>query len=182
VAQIEKLAKRKSQPHLTCAERKNNTPSGWVFRDSHASNDACGNPTTNFPGLERGRLMITHIWSVTLTVSDLERAIDFYENKLGLTKKYQFNDYAGFQCGGSEIGVKTWGELHPPREGEPCIDLAVVDVDETYRSMLSKGVEFSKPPENAPWGSRIATFKDPDGNTLQLTQIDWERYRKISAR
>jgi len=33
--------------------------------------------------------MITHIWAVTLTVSDLEQAVRFYENMLGLTKKYQ---------------------------------------------------------------------------------------------
>ncbi|HEY71014.1 MAG TPA: VOC family protein [Anaerolineae bacterium] len=125
--------------------------------------------------------MITHIWAVTLTVSSLEQAIDFYENKLGLTKKYQFSDYAGFECGGSEIGVKTWGELQPPREGEPCIDLAVADIDEAYQTILSRGVEFIKAPEDAAWGSRIATFKDPDGNTLQLTQIDWERYLRVIA-
>ena len=126
--------------------------------------------------------MITHIWAVTMTVSDLDKSIHFYETTLGLAKKYQFSDYAGFQCGGSEIGLRTWGALDPPREGEPCIDLAVVDVDETYRSLLSKGVAFTKPPEDTSWGSRIAVFKDPDGNSLQLTQIDWERYLEVSAR
>jgi predicted enzyme related to lactoylglutathione lyase len=127
-------------------------------------------------------LMISHIWSVTLTVPDLEQAIDFYENTLGLAKKYQFNDYAGFECGGSEIGVKTWGELQPPREGEPCIDLAVADIDEAYATLISKGVEFSKPPEETSWGSRRALFRDPGGNSLQLTQINWKRYFEVSSR
>ncbi|MGD8814237.1 MAG: VOC family protein [Anaerolineales bacterium] len=126
--------------------------------------------------------MITHIWSVTMTVSNLDQSIHFYETILSLTKKYQFSDYAGFQCGGSEIGIKTWGALEPPREGEPCINLAVADIDEAYQTLMSKGVEFTKPPEDTSWGSRTAVFKDPDGNTLQLTQIDWERYLKVSAR
>jgi len=60
--------------------------------------------------------MIKRIWDITLTVSDLKNAIDFYENILGLTKKYEFADYAGFDCGGIEIGLKTWGQLENPRE------------------------------------------------------------------
>lgn len=53
--------------------------------------------------------MIKRIWDITLTVKNLKKAIDFYENVLGLQKKYEFKDYAGFDCGGVEIGLKTWG-------------------------------------------------------------------------
>jgi len=53
--------------------------------------------------------VIKRIWDVTFTVSDLRRAIWFYEEVLGLQKKYEFKDYAGFDCGGVEIGLKTWG-------------------------------------------------------------------------
>lgn len=61
--------------------------------------------------------MIKQIRDVTLTVADLERAVRFYEGTLGLMKKYQFSDYAGFECGGVELGLKTWGGLELPREG-----------------------------------------------------------------
>ncbi len=47
--------------------------------------------------------MISRIWAVTLTVSDLKRATGFYEQVLGLPKKYEFRDYAGFDCGGVEM-------------------------------------------------------------------------------
>ncbi|OQX92436.1 MAG: hypothetical protein B6D58_02940 [candidate division Zixibacteria bacterium 4484_95] len=73
--------------------------------------------------------MIKRIWDITLTVSDLGRAVSFYENILGLQKKYEFRDYAGFDCGGVEIGLKTWGELEKPRKGEPCINFIVDDID-----------------------------------------------------
>jgi len=57
--------------------------------------------------------MVKRIWDITLTVKDLERAVDFYGNVLGL-QKYEFKDYAGFDCGGVEIGLKTWGEMENP--------------------------------------------------------------------
>jgi predicted enzyme related to lactoylglutathione lyase len=125
--------------------------------------------------------MITHVWAVTLTVSDLEQAVRFYGDTLGLAKKYRFGDYAGFDCGGVEIGLRTWGGLEGPRQGEPCVDLAVDSVDDAYENLSAKGVAFVKEPEDVQWGARIALFEDPDGNTLQLTEIDWDRYFGASA-
>ena len=34
----------------------------------------------------RGDILIKRIWDITLTVRDLKRAVDFYENVLGLQK------------------------------------------------------------------------------------------------
>jgi len=51
--------------------------------------------------------MIRRMWDTTLTVSDLSRAIRFYGEILGLSLKYEFKDYAGFDAGGVELGVKT---------------------------------------------------------------------------
>jgi len=125
--------------------------------------------------------MITHVWAITLTVSDLEQAVRFYEDTLGLTKKYQFRDYAGFDCGGVEIGLKTWGGMERPRQGEPSVDLAVDNLDDTYERLAAKGVKFTKEPEDVQWGARIALFDDPDGNSLQLTEINWKRYFAVTA-
>lgn len=120
--------------------------------------------------------MILRIWDVTITVSEIKRAVDFYENVLGLQKKYEFEDYAGFDCGGVEIGLKIWGEQERPRQGEPCIDFLVGNIDESYKSLTEKGVNFIQEPQDTLWGGRIASFLDPDGNNLQLVQIDWAKY------
>lgn len=120
--------------------------------------------------------MIKRVWNVTLTVSDLKRAVTFYEKILKLSKKYEFRDYAGFDCGGVEIGVKTWGGLRKPRKGEPVMDFLVDDVDRFYKVLLAKRVRFVKKPHNTIWGSRVAVFLDPDGNTLQVVQINWNKY------
>jgi catechol 2,3-dioxygenase-like lactoylglutathione lyase family enzyme len=125
--------------------------------------------------------MIKRIWDVTLTVSDLKRAISFYENILGLQKKYCFKDYAGFDCGGVEIGLKTWGELEKPRKGEPCVNFIVDNIDEYYNYLKGKGADFTEGPKDTQWGARMAILLDPDGNILQITQVDWEKYFNACA-
>jgi len=126
--------------------------------------------------------MIKRIWDITLTVKDLKKAVDFYENILGLQKKYEFKDYAGFDCGGVELGLKSWGGLEKPRKGEPGIDFLVDDVDETYRILKEKGVSFIEEPKDTLWGSRATAFRDPDGNIIQFVQVDWSKYFTVCAR
>lgn len=125
--------------------------------------------------------MINRIWDITLSVSDLEDAVDFYENVLGLQKKYEYKDYAGFDCGGLEIGLKTWGEKEESRKGEPCINFLVDDIDRFYVELKEKGVGFDKPLRDVDWGGRIANFRDLDGNHLQITQIDWDKYHRAAS-
>jgi len=49
--------------------------------------------------------MIKTVWGITFYVSDLERAKKFYEETLGLEKKYEYSSYVGFECGGVEVGL-----------------------------------------------------------------------------
>jgi catechol 2,3-dioxygenase-like lactoylglutathione lyase family enzyme len=125
--------------------------------------------------------MIMRIWNITFTVSDLVRSVEFYGDVLGIVKKYQFPDYAGFDCGGVEIGLKTWGEREAVRQGEPILDLMVADIDAAWKNLRGKGVVFEGEPMETAWGSRFVQFRDPDGHLLQLVQIDWPRYFKANA-
>ncbi len=94
--------------------------------------------------------MTRRIWDVTLTVTDLSQAVAFYRDLLGLALKYQFPDYAGFDVGGVELGLKTWGGKEPPREGEPVVNFLVDDVDRAFQELSAKGVRFTKGPEDTP--------------------------------
>ncbi len=125
--------------------------------------------------------MIKRIWDITLTVKDLKKAVDFYGGILGLQKKYEFKDYAGFDCGGVELGLKTWGELEKPRKGEPLVNFLVDNLDDAYRILKGKAVKIIGEPKETTWGGRILLFEDPDGNMLQLTEIDWEKYFEACA-
>jgi catechol 2,3-dioxygenase-like lactoylglutathione lyase family enzyme len=124
--------------------------------------------------------MIKSVWSITLCVSDIERSKRFYEQTLGLNKKYEYSSYVGFQCGGVEIGLRPKENLRIGKDGI-SIQFFVDNVDEAYSKLRDKGVEFTVKPHNEPWGGRQAGFQDPDGNMLELTEINWKKYFKVSS-
>ena len=127
--------------------------------------------------------MIKTVWCITFYVSDLGKAKKFYEEILGLEKKYEFSSYVGFECGGVEIG------LIPKPEGEqkashtsPSVEFLVDNVDKVYNDLKSKGVKFIKELHDEPWGGKQATFTDPDGHILEIAQISWKKYFSVSAK
>ena len=126
--------------------------------------------------------MIKTVWGVTLYVSDLARAKRFYQEALGLEMKYEYPSYVGFECGGVVIGLmprlkkgQRVGPLSPP------VEFLVDDAQKVCDKLKRKGVKFTKDLHEEQWGSRQATFTDPDGNILEIVQIDWEKYFAVSA-
>jgi predicted enzyme related to lactoylglutathione lyase len=100
---------------------------------------------------------------MTLPVSNLESAISFYEDVLGLKKTGEWSNYAIFDVGGVELGLEPGGKQ--------SIFLLVDDLDKQYKDMVNRNVRFLTEPEEQPWGGRTATFADPDGNSFALVQF-----------
>ena len=48
------------------------------------------------------------------------------------------------------------------------VSLRVDDMESTFETLVSRGVEFLAPPKRQPWGGVLAHFRDPDGNVLTL--------------
>jgi catechol 2,3-dioxygenase-like lactoylglutathione lyase family enzyme len=116
--------------------------------------------------------------NASIAVSDMGRATDFYEGKLGLSA-------AGDQADGSRM-YATGGEtsLHvypsPAHAGGSTATLAtwyVDDVDRVVDQLSSGGVTFERyegltadergiSPRAG--GGKVAWFKDPDGNTFAV--------------
>jgi catechol 2,3-dioxygenase-like lactoylglutathione lyase family enzyme len=127
--------------------------------------------------------MIKCVWCVTFYVSDLKRSAEFYEKTLGLEKKYAYSSYVGFQCGNLEIGlIPNFKTEERAGLNSPSVEFLVDDVDKTYRELKDKGVKFIKELHNETWGGRQASFTDPDGNVLEIVQIDWEKYFKAAVK
>ena len=124
--------------------------------------------------------MIKSIWSVTLYVSNLQESTRFYQETLGLDKKYEYASYIGFESGGIEIGLTPRKNLKIGKDA-PTIQFLVNNVDKAYQTLKEKGVEFTAEPHDEPWGGRQARLQDPDGNTLELTQIHWKKYFKTAS-
>jgi predicted enzyme related to lactoylglutathione lyase len=120
--------------------------------------------------------MIKGIKFISIWVSDQSRALEFYTQKLGL----QLKTNEPFEGGQRWIeltipGAETCIVLFTPKGQEDRIgsfvntSIACDDLELTYQELKSRGVEFATPPTEQPWGS-FAIFKDPDGNSLLLSQ------------
>ena len=124
----------------------------------------------------------TYHLRASIAVSDIERAVAFYEGKLGLQ---------ALQSGPSAHiaeGSRTYGSGGGPAlnvyqsdtAGKSPATLAtwyVDDIDEVVGELTSAGVEFARYEQlehdaqgitARAGGGRIAWFQDPDGNTFAI--------------
>lgn len=119
---------------------------------------------------------------VTLLVEDLERSVKFYTEKLGFeirgetkpegNRKTIFlrSGDACFDFYGMIEGKPAHHERQENEAGVVHIALKVSDFEETYTELVKRGVKFYIGPfYQTKSGRRIAFFKDPDGNSLHIT-------------
>ena len=108
------------------------------------------------------------IMQIALSVTDLPRARDFYQNTLGMRFLFETGPMAFFQCGDIRLMISA-AESEKPNKAT-LIYFKVADIQATYEALLAKGVEFSNPPHviaKMPDHDLWLTYvKDPDGNML----------------
>jgi predicted enzyme related to lactoylglutathione lyase len=104
-------------------------------------------------------------------VKDLERAKAFYGTTLGLTKTFEMDGWAEFAHaeGAPSIGLNAMSD-GAPGAGRATVVLEVADIDNVRARLALAGVEFVGDTMAVPGVVRIATFRDPFGNQLQLAQ------------
>jgi methylmalonyl-CoA epimerase len=121
---------------------------------------------------------------LAITVSNLQQSIRFYRDVLGFKVLGQLiQDDGNFIIVYLDMGNNKVLELFNFTEkGEPITTyndknigikhfaFRVDDVDETYRYLKAKNVEFTMGPTDAEGGVRIAFFKDPDGILIEIIQ------------
>jgi predicted enzyme related to lactoylglutathione lyase len=112
--------------------------------------------------------VIEKIENITIPVSDLKKAINFYENILGLKKRDEWSNYATLNIGEMMLG------LDPAPKADLQIYMNVDDVDKVYDTLKAKGVRFLTEPKDQYWGGRTAMFTDPDGNKFILVSFKKE--------
>lgn len=111
---------------------------------------------------------------VNVFVTDLERAIDFYRDKLGLALQFSSPEhgYATFAAGAVRLGVTLPGEDHADLVGRHTgIGLDVADLESEHARLEGLSVRFTMPPTRQPWGGVMAMIADPDGNVFYLDQV-----------
>ena len=122
----------------------------------------------------------------SLYVDDQEKALRFYTEVLGFTKKADFSQgpYRWLTVGSPEESNGTELQLalndNPAakayqqamfQQGQRAAMFYADDVKADYERIKARGAEFTMPPTKVT-GSTIATLKDTCGNLIQITQLD----------
>lgn len=115
--------------------------------------------------------------NVTIYVTNMDRAVRFYTETLGLKLAYRFGDHwASVELGkGLTIGLHPTSEaIEPGRfKGSPSIGLELEGtIEEAMKTLERRGVQFHGVADEGKAG-RFAHFQDPDGNQLYLAQLYW---------
>jgi catechol 2,3-dioxygenase-like lactoylglutathione lyase family enzyme len=117
---------------------------------------------------------------VGLPVSDVDRSIDFYVNRVGFHLDHDIEPGPGMRVAqmtpaGSPTSVVIGRGLPLGEPGSTKgLQLVVEDIDAARAELAAGGVEITDVqqlgPEGSP-GSRFAFFADPDGNGWSLQEI-----------
>lgn len=120
---------------------------------------------TQTPGL-------SHIGQIAMPVQDLERAIAFYRDRLGM--RFLFKAPGGlafFDCGGVRLLVEVPADEEFRHPGSPLY-FTVSDIEAACAELKRRGVRFrgdphliAKMPDHELW---MAFFDDGEGNTHAL--------------
>jgi lactoylglutathione lyase len=119
--------------------------------------------------------IITGLSAVRLFVSDLERAIDFYGETLGLQLAARDESvYAIFQLPNLTLlveRVEPGGDEFKELVGRFAgVSFSTENIRAAYDRLSGNGVRFEGPPEKQFWGGILAHFHDPDNNILTLVE------------
>jgi catechol 2,3-dioxygenase-like lactoylglutathione lyase family enzyme len=133
------------------------------------------------------------IANAQLWVHDQDEALAFYTEKLGMEVRSDvtvpemgdFRWLAVGPAGQTDVSIVLMAIPGPPVMDTETADevrglmgkgfagtvfLTTDDVQAAYEELKGRGVEFTEPPEERPYGIDSA-FRDPSGNQFRLTQL-----------
>ena len=111
-----------------------------------------------------------------IVTPDLDRLVTFYSGLLGASEIERFPAegppfYLGLRAGDSELGLVANPDIALDGAGRMLLSLEVADVDALLPRVEQLGGRVKGPSNDMPWGQRVAHVSDPDGNSVNLTQV-----------
>jgi catechol 2,3-dioxygenase-like lactoylglutathione lyase family enzyme len=106
---------------------------------------------------------------ISRKVSNIDTAITFYRDTLGLKHLYTFGKLSFFDCGGTRLFLE---ETEKPGD-DSVLYLRVPDIHDAYEQLVERGLAFQGAPHRIhrhedgteEW---MAFFEDPDGRFLAI--------------
>ena len=110
------------------------------------------------------------IGQIAITVDDLPRARDFYQNTLGMKFLFDAGSLAFFKCGDIRLMLSTPDKPGP--RGGTILYFHVPDIHATYTALKQRGVSFidephliAKMPDHDLW---MVFLHDTESNTIGI--------------
>ena len=100
-------------------------------------------------------------------VDDMNRAVKFYRDVLGLPLKFESPGWSEFVTGETTLA------LHPASEKNPAgaveLGFTVADIQKFHQEMIAQRVQFSMPPTKQDFGDVLAQFVDSEGGRCSVS-------------
>lgn len=123
--------------------------------------------------------MFTKIGTITVAVTNQDKALDFYVNKLGFEKiddqpMSETERWLEIALPGTQTHIMLGlrGQSGGDRTGFTGFVLHADNIEETCAELKSRGVTFQKDLSTEPWG-KWAEISDPDGNVFGVWAPAW---------
>ena len=116
---------------------------------------------------------ITRLWLTMIRVSDMNNALSFYGETLGLPITLDARMFNHAEVGPVEplakIGLFATGKKSKEKKRTGIV-FDTDDIYTLYENLQKKGVRFIMKPTRMEWGGVVADFLDPDNNILEVVQ------------
>jgi catechol 2,3-dioxygenase-like lactoylglutathione lyase family enzyme len=120
-------------------------------------------------GQSEQRFRLSKATVVILGVTDLNRAVEFYRDHLGLKLTGTNEDFAFFDAGGFTIALRGGRAKADPADLTSVeIAFAVDHVKPAHQALRDLGVEFKRLPRIITGTTWATDFRDPDGHVLSI--------------
>jgi|SRR5690348_16085055 predicted enzyme related to lactoylglutathione lyase len=115
---------------------------------------------------------LSQIGQIAVTVQDMDRAVKFYRDTLGMRMLFQMPSMAFFDCAGVRLMLTLPEKARPNEVFSSILYYKVADIQAACDTLTARGVAFFQParliakmPDHDLW---MAAFRDPEDNVLEL--------------
>ncbi len=105
---------------------------------------------------------------LTLWAVHFDEVKRLYRDILGIPVSEENENFIMFETEGSRLAFHRLKKAPLIERPTAELHLEVRDVDDSFSALQAKGVKFDEKPANRPWGTRMASFKDPEGYVVEL--------------
>ncbi|AYG04619.1 glyoxalase [Gryllotalpicola protaetiae] len=111
--------------------------------------------------------IVTRLQRVVISVSDLDRAVSFYRDLLGLPGTV--GDGKAILSGARNVELLLHERETVPSDLSVALSFGVGELETVCSAWLAAGGIVVDAPADQPWGERMAVVRDPDGHLVCLT-------------